>query len=103
MKEESKSLYLAIVASILIIFGVNHFFPSQKVITNSKEEIVDTPAVADLNTNINLIQENILPAKEIAELENNITVESPNIKGSIRIKGSRFDYLSLTKYKQTLE
>lgn len=103
MKEESKSLYLAIVASILIIFGVNHFFPSQKVITNSKEEIVDTPEVADLNTNINLIQENILPAKEIAELENNITVESPNIKGSIRIKGSRFDYLSLTKYKQTLE
>ena len=43
MKEETKSLYIALFASILIIFGVNHFFPAEKSeIKNKKpEEVIE--------------------------------------------------------------
>lgn len=106
MKEESKSLYLAITASILIIFGVNHFFPATPQSpeqTLSTEEMLQTPEVVTSDANINIVQENVLPAKEIANLDDNIQIETSDIKGSIRVKGARFDYISLSKYKQTLE
>ena len=103
MKEETKSLYLAITAAILIIFGVNHFFPAQKTYNSTSEEVAETPKVSDLNTDIDVIQDNVLPAQDIIALEDSVIVENSDIKGSIRVKGARFDYISLSKYKQTLE
>ena len=102
MKEETKSLYIALFASILIIFGVNHFFPAEKSVT----EIAKTneqPEIVNIEQHPDSIQSTQITAKEAVSLEENITVENQNIKGSIRLRGARFDYLLLKKYKQTLE
>ncbi|MBQ7303819.1 MAG: membrane protein insertase YidC, partial [Alphaproteobacteria bacterium] len=102
MKEETKSLYIALFASILIIFGVNHFFPAEKPVTEI-EKVNEQPEIVNVEHQPDNIQSTKITAKEAVSLEKNITVENQNIKGNIRLRGARFDYLLLKKYKQTLE
>ena len=102
MKEETKSLYIALFASILIIFGVNHFFPAEKPVTEI-EKVNEQPEIVNVEQQPDNIQSTKITAKEAVSLEKNITVENQNIKGNIRLRGARFDYLLLKKYKQTLE
>jgi len=103
VKEETKSLYLAVIASILIIFGVNHFFPAQTP-TQNQEQTVAIPEVENIKAK-EVVVSAVEPveASVAANSQKNITVENKDIKGSIRVKGARFDYLTLSKYKQTLE
>ena len=101
MKEETKSLYMAIIASILIIFGVNYFFPAEKSLQLNNEE-VKVPDVVKVEQP-EIVVENKLSAKEVLSSQANIEIINSDIKGSIRVKGARFDYLTLSKYKQTLE
>ena len=101
MKEETKSLYMAIIASILIIFGVNHFFPAEKSLQLNNED-VKVPDVVKVEQP-EIVVENKLSAKEVLSSQANIEIINSDIKGSIRVKGARFDYLTLSKYKQTLE
>lgn len=104
MKEELKNLYIAIMLSVLVIFGVNYFFPTAK--TSTENEVVVTPEVESTETlvpNENLTEEKILSVEEVLANQENITIKNTDLNGSIRVKGVRFDNLSLTKYKQTLE
>jgi len=99
MKEETKNLYVAIVLSILIIFGVNHFFaPKQTAQVQQKVEVVpevkkaEEPKIAEA-----------LPVEDVLRTDKRVLIETPSLKGSLKLKGARFDFLELTKYKKTLE
>ncbi len=102
MKEEVKNLYIAIIASILIIFGVNHFFPSQKNEPVTEQTII-APEVSNIKETENIIKQDYISIKDALSLENHIAIENSDINGNIRVKGARFDYLSLSKYKQNME
>ncbi len=102
MKEETKSLYLAILASMLIIFGVNHFFPAEQKVQAEAQATVE-PAVVKIEQPKEISQQEFISAKEIISTEKNIDIKNHDIKGSIRVKGARFDYVSLSKYKQSME
>lgn len=104
MKEEVKNLYIAIMLSVLVIFGVNYFFPTPK--ETPQNDIIVTPEVESTETivtNENLTEEKILSVDDVLANRENITIQNTDLNGSIRVKGARFDNLSLTKYKQSLE
>ena len=61
MKEEVKNLYIAIMLSVLVIFGVDYFFPTPK--ETPQNDIIVTPEVESTETivtNENLTEEKIL-------------------------------------------
>jgi len=100
VKEETKGLYAAVLLSILIIFAVNYFFPGSTPVEQNTAQEVAVPEVAQM----------ALPEEENAdqnasEVQNSplVTITTPSLNGSIRLRGARFDHITLTKYKQTLE
>ena len=102
MKEETKSLYAAIILSVLIIFGVNHFFAPKEMPTETKQQQETAPVPEALKTegrqtDTVLLTEDVLPQDE------RVQIKTPSISGSIRLKGARFDFLELNKYKETLD
>lgn len=102
MKEETKGLYAAIMLSVLIIFAVNYFFPANEPAASAQEAKVPevTANTSAANTQDNAV---LLSADEIVKTEKRIPIKNANINGSLRLKGARFDYLNLTKYKETLD
>lgn len=107
MKEEIKGLYAAICLSVIIIVAVNHFLPANSnAPTNSENTVEVMVEERSLKTDdADPITEQTKPLEvdEIVNAERRLTINNPALSGSIRLKGARFDHLSLNKYKQTLE
>lgn len=105
MKEETKGLYLAILLSILIIFVVNYFLPTQQMVDDGVASAPATPEVSVLEKqgNDDVTQPENKTSSEIAAEYKRVPVKTPSLNGSIRLQGARFDFLNLTKYKQTLD
>lgn len=98
MKEETKSLYTAIILSVLIIFGVNRFFaPAQKPQNASIEKKIELPQKTE-NEN----KTEFFSTEEALKLDDRVDIKTPDLKGSVRLKGARFDFAELKKYKETL-
>lgn len=105
MKDEVKGLYIAVIASIVVIFITNYFFPKKPDVTTN------TPAVELKSENIKsnlpqdavIIDEKPLDIEEVIAGENRIRILSDSLSGSIRVKGARLDELYLDKYKQTMD
>ena len=98
MKEETKNLYAAIILSVLIIFGVNHFFAP----TDSKPVQTQVEVLPEIKT----VEQKIdtgLPVENVLSKDARALIKTPSLEGSLRLKGSRFDFLELPKYKQTIE
>lgn len=104
MKQETKNLYTAIILSFLIIFGVNHFFaPTRTSEVGFKDEVKQTQNVPVVEKAEIGMKPEVMPLNEVLEKDGRIKIETPALNGSIRLKGARFDFLNLKKYKQTLE
>lgn len=105
MKDEVKGLYLAVIASIVIIFATNYFFQKKPLVATQEKvatvEIkTETPEEAAKTI---IVDEKPLDIEEVIAGENRIRILSDSLSGSIRIKGARFDELYLDKYKQTMD
>ena len=105
MKDELRSLSLAVLLSFIAIYTVNYFFGinKQSSINNyatkfeqAVNELENTPT--DEVSNIDIVNEDVVIAEDKRLSFNNNTVH-----GTIRLKGSRFDELYLNKYNATLE
>jgi len=88
MKEESKNLYAAVILSVLIIFGVNHFFGLHEAPQQPKQEETPAPAV-ELSTTEETKPAS-LPLEDALAQDDRITIQTPAVTGSIRLKGARF-------------
>ncbi len=102
MKDEIKALYLAVIASIAVIFITNYFFPKKKI-------VLEKPAVVEkVEIEKEITQENVIEVDETIDVgtalkkDRRVVISSDKLSGSIRLKGARFDDLYLNKYKQTL-
>lgn len=102
MKEEMKGLYLAVLLSLVIIFITNHFFPAKPIVHK------ETPAVeAVINKPVEKAQETIsetpLEVSDVLNQDARVEIKNAVLRGSIRLKGARFDEILLEKYKLTLD
>lgn len=100
MKEETKNLYTAIILSMLVIFGVNHFFAPNQV-QNVQKQVVETAPEVEKTQEVKKTVS--LPVNEVLKEDERAEIETPSVNGSVRLKGARFDFLELKKYKQTIE
>ncbi len=102
MKDELKSLSLAIVLSFIAIYSVNYFFGINKKSTiqpqvaQAEQAVVESIKETEAPTTPKNTDEALAEDKRIA-------VHNNSVNGSIRLKGSRFDNLSLSKYNVSLE
>lgn len=100
MREETKSLYIAIMLSLVVILATNWLFPKQQ---QAVEETVAVEQIEIKNVEAASAPEKIdLPMAEVLKSDKRVQISNRAISGSIRLKGARFDELNLTRYKQTL-
>ncbi len=109
MKEENKSLYLAVLLSIIVIFITNNYlFPNKnkniQKPTNLDIQIEDTVSEPTKTQEIKLVEKyNPITKEEAIGQDRRIKIETPQITGSLRLRGARFDDISLNNYKVSLE
>ena len=101
MNEDYKGLYAAIFLSAIVVLGVNYFFPKPVKQAPVAEEVVITSESAQAETNTDTAapeQEKPLTADEVVAQDTRLPLKNGVISGSIRLKGARFDNLSLSLF-----
>lgn len=105
MKDDLRGLYAAIILSALVVLGVNYFFPKPAAPKTA------TVATATVQTAEETKSEDVVEAPEVVfekaetvlAADARLPIKNDVLNGSIRLKGARFDNLTLTKYKETIE
>ncbi len=112
MKEETKGLYLAIVLSAIAILAINFIWPAAEPQVETPVPSVDEQVKAPepIKENIKTTAEDlytptnrdVLTINEALKKDKRLDIANAKILGSLRLKGARFDDISLNNYKQTL-
>ncbi len=104
MEEQNNSnLLLAIVLStiVMIIYWIFVGMPAAE--QAEKEAEYQRQLAAEQSVAPEIAPVEIRPREEIVASGQRIQIDTPSLSGSFLVQGSRFDDISLKKYKQTLE
>ena len=105
-KEDLKNFYLAVILSALAVLAVNYFFPKPETQSLEAETLIaaaDETAAANEQNVTDEAEQIFADVTETLQQDTRLPIKNANIKGSIRLKGARFDEIMLTKYKETIE
>ena len=114
MKYDNKNFILAIVLSMLIIFGWQYFFaaPLQKKLTQETQQ-TQQPATTAGQTETapatggsvpgTAAAAKVVTAEEALAASPRLKIETPFVSGSVNLKGAIFDDLHLLKYRETID
>lgn len=101
MSDDLKSFCTAVILSVLVVLGVNYFFPKENVQPQTVEENVnEEPTVSQEKDEATQVV--LAKAEDVIKKDPRLPFKNAVINGSIRLKGARIDNLTLSKYKQTL-
>jgi len=107
----SRNMILAIVLAVIVIYGFDMIFPAPKPELSPKPK-AETSAPLSVGSDIaksaeikpaapDTLQAKPLSLSEALTQDERITISTPSIKGSLRLKGARIDDIVLTKYRET--
>jgi len=102
---EQKNLFLAIAISIAIILVFQYFIPVQQtsnIETNNVNNDVDINNKVSNNENLDSLIK-IESKKDLIAKNDRILINTPQIKGSINLKGAVLDDIILSQYYQTTD
>ena len=106
MKDELKSLSLAIILSFIAIYAVNSYFGvnnNAQVPQPEVTEVSEAPvALNDVSVDAS-INETFETTDNVVKDDIRISFNNSSVNGSIRLKGSRFDNLKLEKYNESID
>ncbi len=105
MKDELRSLSLAVILSFIAIYTVNYFFNPQTVDV-SKQVLEVEQASEELNQTANNLlaeEDSFEPIDVVIKQDKRIELKNDAVSGSIRLKGARFDNLMLNKYNVSID
>ena len=103
---EQKNLIIAVAVSIAIFWGFDFFYTSKKIQQTSQ---MATSSVVQSNSqilpvNADNVPSSVVMSRDVALKEDaRIAINTPCIKGSIRLKGALIDDVELIHYKETTE
>lgn len=108
MKDETRGLYLAIILSMVVIFVTNWMFPSPEP---QIRQDIEAPQEISAAEEPETLKENAaqtaartpLSTAAAAAQDRRISISNADIRGSLRLKGARFDELYLRKYRTELD
>lgn len=107
MKDELKSLSLAVFLSFVAIYSVNYFFGINKKSIVQQQfvqtEETATKAQAEIIAERTSLEEGIKDEEDVLAGDKRISFQNSAVSGSIRLKGARFDDLNLVKYNVSLD
>ncbi|MES2607532.1 MAG: membrane protein insertase YidC [Pseudomonadota bacterium] len=103
---EQKNLIIAVVVSIAIFWGFDFFYTSKK--TQPLPNVVSSTGVQSnasiMPTNVAPVATNVALPRDAALKEDvRVSINTPSMKGSIRLKGALIDDVELTQYKETTD
>ncbi len=99
-KNDFKNVLLAIVLSLAVLFGVEVFFPSEN---QPVAPYQPQPVPVPVQTSGLPVEDVVMPETSPTEEAPVIAIQSDTLTGSIRLKGARFDSLTLRQFKENLE
>lgn len=105
-KDDLKSLYLALILSVVVVMGVNYFFPKPAKNIPSEQAEVQTPVAENDVASADEVQTDEIvfkDKKDVLSHDSRLKIKNDSLSGSVRLKGVRFDDVLLTKYKQTID
>ena len=108
MKDETRGLYLAIILSMVVIFITNWMFPTTEPQIQNDVEVPQTALNMPENETTkpeNEVKEDkvVLSTAQAVAQDRRINIVNQDIRGSLRLKGARFDELYLRKYRTEID
>jgi YidC/Oxa1 family membrane protein insertase len=99
MKPDNKNMVLAIVLSMLIVFGWQFFVLGPQQATQPIDPAKPPTAGGDVTI---VAPTTALTREEALKASPRIPLENPRLKGSIALKGAKLDDLQLLEYRETI-
>jgi len=104
--ENQRNMILAIALSAIVLIGwtfvAGHFFPTANPpatkIEAGKEKVVPNPAASPAADAPSAIRDRAIVLRESPR----VVINTPQLAGSINLKGARIDDLTLTAYRETI-
>ena len=104
--QENRNILISIILSILVLFIWSVFYEQPKIEEYQKDQIVQNAKEAKFKKTKNNIKDQIFIDRDEAILDSNqqrINIKNDKLKGSISLKGARFDDLELLQYQETID
>ena len=106
MNYDNKNFILAIVLSMLIIFGWQYFYPGMTAKQQAEPQTTQqtvTPGKTATGAQVPGTAQPISVSRDEALQANpRIRIETPSVSGSINLQGAQIDDLHLLKYRETI-
>jgi len=102
MSHNILNLVIAIVLSIAIIFGWQHFYEKPKLEKLAQEHKEYSKQINDIKIEDIKTHSTVVPENNNQNTTRRISIKSELLSGSISLQGLRFDDLTLLKYKEDL-
>ncbi len=106
MNYDNKNFILAIVLSMLIIFGWQYFYPTSMRTRQAEQQTTaqqGTSGTATTGAQIPAtVQPSSLSRDDALKATPRILIETPSLSGSINLQGAQIDDLHLLKYRETI-
>ena len=106
MNYDNKNFILAIVLSMLIVFGWQYFY-AVPIAEKQKQQQPATQQTTQGGTQAPAPQGSVLPSllarEEVLKASPRIKIETPFVSGSINLRGAQIDDLHLLKYRETID
>ena len=99
MKNESKNLIGAVICTIIVLFAMDHIFPSKKQIN----PVADTPVAVESEVKLDKPTDVLPVVVENSKNDPVLKIKSETLSGEIRLRGAIINQLTFLKYKETIQ